>query len=289
MIGRKDVWRVEQVILENGLKIHCINKAEALSIQNEIKSYFKYGISVNAGDTVVDIGANIGIFSLVLHFQLNRSIKIYAFEPLPELYQVLQENVRLHHPDGSIQTFAMGILDYDGEKEFVYYPHIPELSTAYPERWAQDLDQMQNAFLGNWKNSPYYYDESDSRIAPELLERVRKFRSIMGIKRMFEARRVVCPVCTLSKVIRDNRLQRIDLLKVDVEKSEWEVLRGIAANNWPQIRQIVLEAHDGESLEKIRRFLAGQGYQIFQERAPAADTLTCYTLYAIGDGATKLL
>jgi FkbM family methyltransferase len=282
------VLHMEQVVLENGMKINCINKTEALSIQNEIKAYFKKGISVNANDTVVDIGANIGIFSLYLNFQFNKNIKIYAFEPIPELYQVLQANTGLYNQD-SIQTFAVGILNYNGEKEFVYYPHIPELSTAYPERWEQDLDQMQNSFLNNWQNSPYYYDESDSRVAPELLERVRKFRSIMGIKKMFEVRRVACPVWTLSKVINDNRLHRIDLLKVDVEKSEWEVLSGIAESDWSKIQQIVLEAHDDKLLGEIRQLLAGRGYQIFQERAPTAETLTCYTLYAVRGGTTKIL
>ena len=45
-----------------------------------------------------------------------------------------------------------------------------------------------------------------------------------------------CPLHSLSDVIRRHDVRGIDLLKVDVQKSELEVLRGIDDEHWPRIR-----------------------------------------------------
>ena len=47
--------------------------------------------------------------------------------------------------------------------------------------------------------------------------------------------RFACQLKTLSEVIRESQVERIDLLKVDVEKSELDVLAGIDEDDWPKI------------------------------------------------------
>ena len=53
-----------------------------------------------------------------------------------------------------------------------------------------------------------------------------------------------CQFKTISDVIRENHLERIDLLKIDVEKSEEDVLAGIHEDDWTKIKQLVVEVHD---------------------------------------------
>lgn len=53
--------------------------------------------------------------------------------------------------------------------------------------------------------------------------------------------RTVCEVRTLSHVIREERVERVDLLKVDVEGAELDVLDGIEPEHWPMMRQIAVE------------------------------------------------
>lgn len=53
-----------------------------------------------------------------------------------------------------------------------------------------------------------------------------------------------CAVTTLAAFIREQRLSRIDLLKIDVEGSELAVLRGLDAAGWATVRQLVAEVHD---------------------------------------------
>lgn len=47
-----------------------------------------------------------------------------------------------------------------------------------------------------------------------------------------------CALCTLSQVLAQQRLQRVDLLKIDVEGAELDVLRGVQPADWPRIQQV---------------------------------------------------
>src|SRR5262249_10150107 len=53
-----------------------------------------------------------------------------------------------------------------------------------------------------------------------------------------------CKLVSVGDIVRENGLRRIDLLKVDAEKCELEILRGIEESIWPLISQIVVEVHD---------------------------------------------
>jgi hypothetical protein len=59
---------------------------------------------------------------------------------------------------------------------------------------------------------------------------------------------------TVSNVIEESAIRSIDLLKIDVENSEWEVLAGVDRADWARINQVVLEVHDID--DRLRRVLA---------------------------------
>jgi FkbM family methyltransferase len=48
---------------------------------------------VRKGDTVLDIGANIGYYTLILARQIGHSGRVFAFEPDPENFALLKKNV----------------------------------------------------------------------------------------------------------------------------------------------------------------------------------------------------
>lgn len=48
---------------------------------------------VRPGDTVVDVGANIGYYTLKLSELVGKNGRVFAFEPEPENYQLLERNV----------------------------------------------------------------------------------------------------------------------------------------------------------------------------------------------------
>lgn len=75
---------------------------------------------------------------------------------------------------------------------------------------------------------------------------------------------------TLARIIDDNDLPRIDLLKMDCEGAEYEILYATPAVQLKKIRELRMEYHNLESpehqLEALERFLTGHGFTITQRR-----------------------
>ena len=62
---------------------------------------------------VVDIGANIGDSSL--YFAAKGASHVYAFEPLPSIYRIALENIKLNHLDNMISLFNAAVGSKEGK------------------------------------------------------------------------------------------------------------------------------------------------------------------------------
>jgi len=51
---------------------------------------------IQKGDTVVELGANIGFHTLYLRKLIGDTGKLFSFEPLPELFEILKKNVKIN-------------------------------------------------------------------------------------------------------------------------------------------------------------------------------------------------
>ena len=51
---------------------------------------------LNPGDTFIDVGANIGVISVMASKKVGKSGKVIAFEPEPDCFRLLQRNIGLH-------------------------------------------------------------------------------------------------------------------------------------------------------------------------------------------------
>lgn len=60
----------------------------------------------------------------------------------------------------------------------------------------------------------------------------------------------------------EQHLGVIDVLKVDVEGSEEAVLRGIRAEHWPRIQQVVLEVENFAAVASIKKTLESRGFRV---------------------------
>ena len=49
------------------------------------------------GMTVMDVGANLGLYSLLISRAIGPSGKVYAFEPVPEIFARLKEHIALNN------------------------------------------------------------------------------------------------------------------------------------------------------------------------------------------------
>ena len=80
---------------------------------------------IHSGDTVFDIGANIGEWSL-LALELNRSIHLYAFEPLPLIFHDLQQHLSNYL---NAHVFNLALSNNTGRTNFCYYDETYEFSS----------------------------------------------------------------------------------------------------------------------------------------------------------------
>lgn len=68
---------------------------------------------MKAGQTFVDVGANIGIYSLHASRRLSTAGKVYAFEPTPDTFETLTTNVRLNRLT-NVECHKVALADRSG-------------------------------------------------------------------------------------------------------------------------------------------------------------------------------
>jgi len=68
--------------------------------------------AVAQANVVLDIGANTGLFSFAAAAQ-NKNVKIYAFEPLPRVAEILRENAELN-PQSRVTVVERAVSDEPG-------------------------------------------------------------------------------------------------------------------------------------------------------------------------------
>ncbi|MFK8103154.1 MAG: non-ribosomal peptide synthase/polyketide synthase, partial [Saprospiraceae bacterium] len=266
------------VALEKGLKFFSLNKSETLFAYDEIfkqKAYLQHGITLERGDVVFDVGANIGMFSsfVSLHFP---GSEVYAFEPLPPTYEILDANARLYETSSKIKTYRAGLSDKRQKVTFMHYPENTMLSGRYGDLEA-DKDYVRNV-LERQLTEEQSQDESEHLDIDILVEKTMSHEE-------YE-----CQLLSLSEIIRENNIQKIDLLKIDVERSELDVLAGIDPQDWDKIKQIVIEVHDdGKSLTEVKKLLVGKGFEFHVEQESLLVGTDLYNIYAMRVGREEPL
>ncbi|HVR95239.1 MAG TPA: amino acid adenylation domain-containing protein, partial [Thermoanaerobaculia bacterium] len=260
--------RLETLTLPNGLEVAYLNRNETQTIYREIfedMTYLRHGIELPDGACVFDVGANIGLFTLFVH-QSCRNPRVFAFEPIPPTFARLRRNVELYGLD--VELSDCGVGSNSGNATFTFYRSWSGMSGMHADR-AED-EAMTRALLNN-------QDRELGENADQLLEG------------RFETELFSCRLTTLSEEISRHGIDHIDLLKVDVEKSELAVLAGIAESDWGKIRQIVLEAHNrnGE-LAALTGLLHDHGFELLVEQDAWLAGTGLYNVYAVHRAAGGL-
>jgi amino acid adenylation domain-containing protein/FkbM family methyltransferase len=247
--------------LPDGTPVVQRNRGETEFLYGEIfagRGYLRHGIAIGPGDRVFDVGANIGLFSLFAAREAP-GVAVYAFEPIPPVFAALAANAALHGLDARLFDCALG--EAPGDAELTYYPHATLLSGRYAD--GEDREVVRS-FLGRSEAVPISAADADELLALRL-----------------RGERVTCRVRTLSEVIREEGVTRVDLLKIDAEKSELEVLAGLDEADWGKVRQVVAEVHDlGGRLARVLALLSGHGFAVATEQDEALAGTSLWNVYA---------
>jgi amino acid adenylation domain-containing protein/FkbM family methyltransferase len=255
--------------LPNGMTIFHQNRAETDFVYHELfeeESYLRHGVTLADGATVFDVGANIGLFDLYLARKW-RDLRIFAFEPLPPILRVLRLNLQLY--GAPVQVFPHGLASAPSTVTFDYYPHVSILSGRFADS-GEEHETVRKFLLAQLAPGR----ELEEGVLEELLaDRLER--------QSFE-----CEVRTLSEVVRETGVERIDLLKVDVEKAELDVLQGLAEEDWPKVQQVVAEVHDLDGrLATITDLLHRHGFTVALEREEVLRGNEIWNLFAGRPGA----
>ncbi len=251
--------------LPNGMPFYHVHQYETEFTYKEIfedKVYFKHGISLDVGACIFDIGANLGMFTMFVK-RVCPSARVFAFEPSPEICGLLRLNVAGY--GSSVQVHECGMSDQEKRTTFTYYPNYTIMSGFYT-----DVDEDTQTLAAGIRNQL-----RESLSSGNMNQAVA---SLVGDK-LKGAQQTECRLRTVSAVLAETDVEKIDLLKIDAEKSELDILRGIDENDWPRIEQIVLEAHSKEQLEADVSLLERRGFEVNaaqQDQFVASNTTNIY-------------
>lgn len=206
---------------------------------NEIfgaRQYTRSGIALSNGDTIVDVGANIGMFTMYLLRNFD-NLSIHAVEPVPETFQVLSRNMqRFGDRVVHLHNTALGKPD-DSTVEIVVYSHLTGNATKYPKLKRSQREVLAQSFTE--EELEYVYEHHTAEV----------------------------PCTTISSLITANGIKQINLLKIDTEGSEIEILSGVQPSHWETIDQLVIEVHDeGNSLPKVKLLLDSVGMKTYVDK-----------------------
>ena len=252
--------------LPNGQIILHHNQYETEFVYREIfenKVYFKHGITLEGDASVLDVGANIGLFALYvsLHYP---SAKIFSFEPAPQNCRLFQHNLEKYP---RVKLFQQGLAGHNGEAQFTYYPGYSIMSGFHADS-EEDTEVLKHGITQQLKQ----------RQLPEPDH--KRFADLMLGDKLQNAEHYSCALQTVSSFIEQENIEQIDLLKVDAEKAEMDIFSGIGSDDWNLIQKIVVEVHDPETASNVTRLLTEKGLRVLQEQEAGFGEAGIYNLYA---------
>ncbi|MCF3573232.1 non-ribosomal peptide synthetase [Planktothrix agardhii] len=255
--------------LPNHIEIAHLNQYETEYLYQEIfvdRVYLRHGIVLNEDDCIIDVGANIGLFTL---FAQQKSPKgtIYAFEPAPHAFDKLQINAKLYCPNTHL--FNCGLGGERREETFTFYPRSSVFSSFAADA-EQDEKAIRSVIINMLQRDHSLDEESLEKLADEF------------IKDRLKEETYQVQLRTLSEIIEEYKIKKIDLLKLDAEKSELAILQGINNHHWSLIKQIVMEVHDqeGSTLKQVLRLLEDKGFRFVVDEESMLHGSGLFNIYA---------
>ncbi len=163
-------------------------------------------------DCFVDIGSNIGLFSVLASPLVGKKGTIYAFEPTPKTFTRLMENIKLN-----------------------------SLTNLFPE----------NIGLSDTSGSMSFYTSNNEYDA---------WNSMVRLSQLEDSSKININVSALDEYVESKDIQKINLIKLDVEGWEYNVLRGSSnVLSWKDAPVLMVEFNENNAF--TAGYYCGQVYE----------------------------
>jgi len=178
---------------------------------------------VKPGMTTIDVGAHLGLFTVLMADRTGPQGKVYSFEPEAKNFLTLKENVELNHLDW-VRLFQMAVSNKTGED-------ILMINSG-------DSFHALGVAIGDHPHASFVSRQTIQTI-------------------------------TLDDLIEREKINKIDLIKIDAELSELLVFEGAKRSFKNEIiSQIICEIHSSHKQhdsgrDSVRKVLYSYGYKSF--------------------------
>lgn len=186
--------------------------------------YDPYGF-IKKGDTVIDIGANVGVFSV---FAREHGAKVISYEPSSANVARLLEHKAVNGGD-QFMVLQKGVWN----KEGILKLYLTGLSTSH-----HFVNEYAVGTTG-------HYEE--------------------------------VPVVSFETVLKENRLDLVDFVKIDVEGCEFDIVKDLSRDVIRKVKHYSIECENQEVRAKIEKILKNAGYSF----KPCISNAYAHIIYAI--------
>jgi hypothetical protein len=170
----------------------------------------------------------------------------------------LERSVRELFGSAPVSLSRSAVGHHPGQATLYYRPRLSVVSSLYREPQV-DSQSAIDAMLR--EAPPDYPHRFSPRVRRLLRPLMGQFLTLISTWLAAKIIDIPCEITTVSQVIRASAVDRIDLLKIDVEGAELEVLLGIAADDWPKIQAVAAEIHDLDNrVQTVRELLESAGF-----------------------------
>ena len=240
--AESDLWE-HRLPLDNGLSIYLPSHTMLGATNFLVKEifgrrrYYREGFEIHSDDTIVDVGANMGVFVLWAAPQAPRG-RIVAVEPTGVI-DCLELNVRLNQLENV--TPIKAAVGRDGQQlEFIEYPGFNIVTHHAGVRPAAITRFLINLLYFRYKR-------------PTVSS--------------------TAPCISLGKIMDEHGLQRVNYLKIDCEGGEYQAFRDLTPEYWRRIERVAMEFHQLQPDQKhgdLVECLKQQGFEV-EVRKPFFD------------------
>ena len=104
---------------------------------------------IKEDDTVIDVGACIGMFTLEMAKLVGVNGRVIAFEPLKEGFNILEKNIQINNYEGRVKCYNKAILNKTGKGNLFYHPYHIGASVMYDEFEGREKREVDITTLDN--------------------------------------------------------------------------------------------------------------------------------------------